>query len=137
VFGFGPVAKSFVEKFRSLNNYGIKFRIHVVMVNDLKEHPETARDSNGYSRLNDEYLEDDTLALNVLDDFDWLRRSGYEGHDVIVDCSAESDYFAEEIEYQMSTNLDMLLYTCTDLDSVDATIEKLAKETALRSKSRE
>ena len=137
VFGFGPAAKDFVEKFRSLGGYGLKFRIHVVIVDDLKEYPETTRDSNGYSKLNDEHFEDENLGLNVLDDLEWLRESGYEGHDVIVDCSAEGDYFGEEIEYQMSTNSNMLFYKCTDLDSVDATIEKLAEEIALRSTSRE
>lgn len=132
VFGFGSVGKDFVEKFRALENYGTKFRIHVVMVNDLKNHPEATRDSKGYSKLNDEHLEDENLALNILDDMGWLRESGYEGHDIVVDCSAEGDYFAEEIEYQMSTNSGMLFYKCTELDSVDATIEKLVEEMTAR-----
>lgn len=137
VFGFGPVAKDFVQKFRALENYGIKFRIHVVVVNDLNNHPDIARNSNGYAKLSDEYFEDEYLALNVVDDLEWLREdSGYGGHDVVVDCSDEGDYFAEEIEYQMSTNSGMLLYKCTELDSVNATIEKLVEEMVERSAKR-
>lgn len=132
VFGFGPVAKNFLEKFRALRNYGLRFRIHVMMVSDVKNHPEVAPNSEGYLKLNDEYIEDEALAIAILDDFEWLRESGYEGHDVIVDCSDEGDDFAEEIEYQMSTNSDMLFYKCTELDAVDATIEALVEEIAER-----
>lgn len=132
VFGFGPVAKDFLEKFRSLDNYGAKFRIHVMMVSDAKNHPEVTLCSKGFLKLNDEHIEDEIMAINILDDFDWLRKSGYEGHDVIVDCSDEDDNFAEEIEYQMSTNSSMLSYKCTELDSVDATIESLIEEISMR-----
>lgn len=133
VFGFGPVAKDFLEKFRSLDNYGTRFRVHVMMVSDVDNHPEVAPNSEGYLKLNDEYIEDETLAIGILDDFEWLRESGYEGHDVILDCSDEGDDFAEEIEYQMSTNSDMLFYKCTELDSVDATIKELVEKMAARS----
>lgn len=132
VFGFGQTGKDFIEKFRSLDGYGSSFRIHMVHVNKLKEHPEAALNSRGQWKLNDEHFEDESLGLSIGDDLEWLRESGYEGHDVIVDCSDEGDYFAEEIEYQMSTNPNMLFYACTELNSVDATIEKLVEEIAAR-----
>lgn len=104
----------------------------MVIVSDLSKFPEAQLNSIGQWKLNDWAFENEEQGISFGDDIVWLRDSGWEGHDVVIDCSDEGDYFAEEIEYQMSTSPRMKLYRCTKLNEVDALIKELKDELVTR-----
>lgn len=133
MFGYGEAGKKFAEQFRNIKGYGTKFRIHMVQVSSLRDFmPAVALNSKGQWKFNDEFFEDENLGLSFGDDLEWLRESGWEGHDVILNCSDEGDYFAEEIEYQVNKDSRMKLYECNEIEKVDALIEELKTELAMR-----
>lgn len=125
IFGYGPIGKDFVEKFRALPDYGLAFRIHMVQVPNLEDYPEASLNSRGQWKLKDHAFEDEEQGISFGDDLEWLRKNGWEGHDTILDCSEEGDYFAEEIEFQMTTPQKMQLFKISSLDEVDTVLENI------------
>lgn len=138
IFGYGEASKELVKKFRELPDYGVKFRIHMIQVPSLETYAsEVSLNSRGQWKLNDWAFEDEDQGISFGDDLEWLREDGWRGHDVIIDCTSDGEYFAEEIEFQMSTSPRMKLYSCTSLDKVDALIEELKTELKDRAEQHE
>lgn len=134
IFGYGEASRELVKKFRELPEYGIKFRIHMIQVPSLRDYtPEVLLNSKGQWKLNDWAFEDEDQGISFGDDLEWLRERGWEGHDIVIDCSSDGEDFQEEIKFQMSTSPRMKLYSCTDISLVDALIEELKAE--LRSRA--
>lgn len=128
VFGYGEAGRKFVDIFKSLPDYGVKYRIHMVQVSSLQAlMPEVLLNAKGQWKLHDKFFEDTEMGISFGDDLEWLRESGWEGHDVVVDCSDSEDYFAEEIQYQLDKHQRMRFFDATDLKKVDVVIDELKK----------